>query len=99
VNVVADAKVVAGRRFGVDRRGWRYLGAAAVGTVAAGLIAAVAAYLVLAGAAVGAWATRQQPIVRWTLTLLAFALVAGTVVGLGTHVGASSTGGPDRAQP
>lgn len=99
MKIVTDAKVVAGRRFGVDRRGRRYLGAAVLATVAAGLVAAVAAYAVLAGAAVVAWVTRQQPIVRWTLTLLAFALVAGTVLGLSGHVGATSTGGPERSRP
>jgi hypothetical protein len=87
-------RTLAGQRFGVDRRGWVYLGVALAATVAAGLLAAVAAYAALACAAVGAWLTRQCAAVRWTLTVLALVLLVGTALGLSTGVGHTMRGGP-----
>jgi hypothetical protein len=83
------------RRIGEDRRGWIYLGGTAVAAVAAGFIASIVVYAVVAGAAIGAWVTRQTAVVRWSLTVLAVALIVALVLGFsGSATGHGSTGGP-----
>jgi hypothetical protein len=87
--------IVQDPRVGVDRRGWVYLGGALGATLVAGFIAPILAYLVLAGTAIGAWVTRQHAVVRWTLTLLALAVIAALLLGFSASTaGHGSTGGP-----
>jgi hypothetical protein len=83
-----------GRLAGLDRRGWVYLGGAIAVTLVAGMIVSILAYAVLAGAAIGAWVTRQDAAVRWILTPLALVLVAALVLGFGVSVDHGSTVGP-----
>lgn len=94
MSAVSGDRTVTGRRLGIDRRGWAYFGAAFAATVAAGLAAAVLAYAALACAAAGAWLTHQRATVRWTLTVFALVLLAGTLLGLSTAVGHATRGGP-----
>jgi hypothetical protein len=95
VSRVAGQASFASRRVDVDRRGWTYLGGTLLAALGASFIASILAYVVLAGAAIGAWVTRQHAVVRWTLTLLAVALVAALVLGFSVGTtGHGSRGGP-----
>jgi hypothetical protein len=96
---MAGEDIVERRAGGVGRRGWRYLAGAVVATIAAGFVAPVLSYAVLTGAAIGAWVTRQDAIVRWTLTLLALVLVAALVLGFSATADHGSTGGPISHRP
>jgi hypothetical protein len=88
------------RGVGVGRRGLVYLAGAAAAVLTAALVVGVLAYLVLAGAAAGAWLTRQQAVVRWTLTVLAVGLVVLLVLGLAVGgPGATTRGGPTAPAP
>lgn len=79
---------------GIDRRGRAYLAGATVATVITGFVVPVLSYVVLAGAAAGAWLTRQQPVVRWVLTIAAVALAGALVLALATtSPGHGSRGG------
>jgi hypothetical protein len=83
------------RRSGVDRRGWVYLGSSTVAVLATGLLLGAAAYVVVAAAAIGAWVTRQHPVVRWTLTAVTLSLLAALLAGLPVGgTGHTSGGGP-----
>jgi hypothetical protein len=82
-------------RFGLDRRGRLYLGGTAVAVLVLGLLAGAVAYAALAAAAIGAWLTRQQALVRWTLSILAGVLIAGLILGLAVGgTGSATHGGP-----
>lgn len=84
----------AARRGGVGRRGWLFLATTVLAVCLTGLVLGVVAYAVLAGAAVAAWVTRQHPLIRWTLTVLAGALLVALALGLGGTVQHGSTVGP-----
>jgi hypothetical protein len=84
----------------VDRRGWTYLAGAAVASLIAVLTVPLLCSAVLAAAAAGAWATKQRPLIRWTLTLLAAFLIAALVFGIATaSVQHGSHGGPITRRP
>jgi hypothetical protein len=88
----------ANRRVDIGRRGWIYLGGTFLAALGASFVVSILAYVVLAGAATGAWATRQHAVVRWTLTVIALALTAALVLGFSAGTaGHGSRGGPIRS--